>query len=222
MFSRLKFAAALAAALAACATGASAQEMQFRVVSLSASKQCGKRCPWVVVAQGELAADTAEAFVSYMRGVGKEPNFKRIVLIHSPGGIVLSGVSLGLAFRQMGFSVMVARMGETPDGGRAIYNGRCASACIFALMGGKRRIVPAESIVAVHRVHADAGVDVANSAAGKSYNFATSEFVTFLRRYTSAMGVRTEVIDIAESVAPQDSRRLSPAELSRFRLGSAR
>jgi ATP-dependent protease ClpP protease subunit len=62
-----------------------------------------------------------------------------MVILNSPGGLLLEGMALGRLIRELGYSTSVAR------------GGVCHSACVFALLGGVYRFAAPQSSIGVHR-----------------------------------------------------------------------
>ena len=141
----------LALALALSAPLAVAQAMEFRAVPVGDGR-CGERCPQVVAAEGEIDESTPNAFLSFVRGNVGGGNLHGIVLLDSRGGKVVASMELGRALRRLGMAVIVARPGAAYSDNGELYSGRCYSACVYALMGGKRRVIPAQSRVGIHRM----------------------------------------------------------------------
>ena len=203
-------------------TSARAQEMQFRVEPIGAGADCERRCPKAIIAEGQISLQTAEEFVTFYRGLRREPNVKNVLFIHSPGGFLYGGLEFGQVLRKLGMTVVVARVGRSDGARRPLLNGSCYSACVYALMGGRNRVVPDASEVGVHRIHTRGQLDVADRGAGLKHVFATNDVVADVRRYSRRMGVRPEIVDIAESIGPQEIRRLTAAEIQKLGLARKR
>jgi hypothetical protein len=92
------------------------------------------------------------------------------------------------------------------------------SACLFALMGGKRRVVPEASEVGVHRIHSEGQIDVASPDKPRMFIFAEADLVAQMRGYARMMGVDPDLINLAESVGPDTLHRLSDAEIRKYHL----
>jgi hypothetical protein len=202
---------------------ADAAEMEFRVVEIGASENCGSKCLYVISAQGEITENSADRFTEFLENNMGQRHLNGIVLLHSPGGNVVGATKLGKVLRKLGVAVVVAR---ADDATRLIGSnirlapGRCMSACVFVLMGGAKRVVPTPSKVGIHRMfRIETGRD---PAGGSSYRrvFANAPFVEQLRQYSAEMGVSTSLVDSAERVSPDTVHIVSPAELTRWRLGS--
>src|SRR5260370_41089650 len=140
-------AAMLARPDAAMAQG---EPMSFRLAKLE-GRGCGARCPRVIVAEGVIEEDTPETFISFLQSAAETQDLRDVVVINSPGGRVVASMRLGAALRKLRAAVIVARFGngDDPDLPTA---GPCMSACVYAMMGGVKRIVPPESRMGIHRM----------------------------------------------------------------------
>ncbi|HEY8259671.1 MAG TPA: hypothetical protein VIG55_00530 [Methylosinus sp.] len=207
----------IALACGATAAPAGAEEMSFRQVTLAA-RQCGGDCPQVVAAEGEIVEDTPDVFARFLRShVGSEP-LRGILLIDSPGGKVIASMELGQQLRRLGMAVVVARVAA--EGG-PLVSGRCYSACVYALMGGRKRVIPRQSRVGVHRMfnYVD-GVDPMSGELLRERRYADGGMRKALARYSASMGVSRDLIALAERTSPDRVHLLTAAEIARWRLGS--
>ena len=193
--------------------------MQFRVAPLQ-SGSCGYDCPNVVVADGVIEPETPDAFVAFAQQAAHAPNLRAVMLINSPAGNVVASMEVGAKLRQLGMSAVVASYGY--DGRRAgATPGECVSACVYALMGAVRRVAPAQSRVALHRMSVSQGETATRGHVGSvTRRFADPRLVQIVARYARQMGVSPDVVIQAESLAPDHIRALSPREMKRWRLAS--
>ena len=207
---------ALAAAWLALAAGAAnAAPMTFRLQAVGDSRACGRACPQIIVADGEITERTPAEFAAFVKGQAANRTARGVILINSQGGRVGASVALGRMFRAADAAVIVGRIG--PQG---VVNGRCYSACVYALMGARKRVVPKESRVGIHRMFAYDAAGVAPDDLGRTTRvYATPDLVTRLGDYAAAMGVSRELVYAAERVSPERVRILTPQEVRRWRLG---
>jgi len=209
------------AAFFACLSGparADASAMSFRLARLEGSA-CGARCPRVIVAQGVIEEDTPENFIAFLQSMSPGANVRDVVVLDSPGGRVVASMRLGAALRKLRAAVIVARFGDDVEIGLPTA-GQCMSACVYAMMGGVRRIVPPESRLGIHRMSSQDG-----GAPGRFFDapvttYASDDMVSALASYAAQMGVSPTVIRLAERIPPQEIHIVSPAELRRWRLAS--
>jgi hypothetical protein len=211
-------------------------QMSFRAIPLVDPAVCGKRCPTVIQAEGRIGNNAALEFVNFAKDVSDRSQLLNIVLIHSPGGSVVGSMQLGAVFRTLGATVIVARVntgrgifgsgqtdsrtGRTIPAG-AITNANCNSACVYAVMGGRKRVIPEQSNIGIHRMQAEInhGYDPVKATQVFEKQSGTSTQVNMLRRYARTMGIDQKVITLAESVPHESIKILSAAEVRRFKLG---
>ena len=221
-FRNLAVAGLAAGAAAALATPARAEAMKFRLVVLG-SASCGSNCPRVISAEGEIDDKTPDTFSAFVKANIKDRRVKNVMFINSGGGRVVSALKLGLALRQFGTAVVVARVREglSDDPNGQFGTGRCMSACVYVLVGGKKRVIPPQSQVGIHRMFREEyGKDPANETSGYRQSFASGNMVDVLSRYTGSMGVSRDMITAAEKVSPDSIHIVTRQEMVRWRLGT--
>ncbi|WP_363349948.1 hypothetical protein [Methylocystis echinoides] len=198
---------------------ARAEEMSFRVVGVN-GENCGARCPQMIAAQGEIAEGTPDAFVSFVRENVGSGNLHGILLLDSPGGKVVASMEFGQALRRLGMAVVVARPAAQAGDAMALVSGRCYSACVYALMGGKRRVIPPESRVGIHRMFNYSTSFDFSEGLVRERNYDDGGMRDMLARYASNMGVSPELVNLAERTSPDQLYMLSGKDIARWRLGS--
>jgi len=213
---------ALAAALmAAGATGARASSMTFNLARLGDSSTCGRKCPEVISAVGEITQSTPRDFASFVAENIDDRRLHSIVFLHSPGGSVSASMQLGQMFRKVGMAAVVAQFAPTGSGSALVASGRCYSACAYALMGARKRVVPAHSYVGIHRMSfVEDEHDILTNSDTRRRVYAGQNYVDALAKYASSMGVSPQVIYSAEHVSPENLHIVTPAELRGWRLGT--
>lgn len=216
------FSLMFAAVLCGAAGGAAAQSaapMTFEVVPVGDPARCGSECIRVIAARGEIVSDTPERFLELVRRHGaRDKRMRAVIFVESPGGLVVSSMRLGLLFRQLGAAAVVGRV--NPAGGPdQFHSATCASACVYALMGAKKRVVPPQSRIVLHRMFAyERFGGAADEAVGLRKTYSNRSLEAQLTRYARTMGVSSEVIRAAESIQPESIRLVSQAELRRWKL----
>lgn len=201
-------------------TSAFAEDMSFRVVGLDAGG-CGARCPQVIAAQGEIGEGTPDAFLNFVRENVGGGNLHGIVLLDSPGGKVVASMELGQAMRRLGMAVVVARpAAEQGSQNMALVSGRCYSACVYALMGGKKRVIPPQSRVGIHRMFNYSTSFDFSEGIVRERNYDDGGMRAMLARYASGMGVSPDLVNLAERTSPDQLYMLTSADIARWRLGS--
>jgi len=212
---------------AALAGDAGAADMQFASVAYGVERNCGDSCPRLMQANGQITRSTPQAFLEFARSEIQKPGLINVLLIHSPGGSVNASIALGRVLRKLGTVVVVARaveQGRARRGGGLGQNlrfisGTCASACVYALAGGLKRVVPPESKVAVHRMAGNVGqVDPATREYQSLQIYAGDKELSALASYIQQMGVSADLVGIAESIPHEDARVLSQREIARLNL----
>jgi hypothetical protein len=194
-------------------------EMSFQVVSAGNPAQCGAACPQVISAEGQISDQTPGVFRAFISEHYNRGNLHAVVLLDSYGGKVLAAMELGRLFRQVGAAVIVAQTGS----GSAFAGGRCFSACVYALMGGKKRVIPVESQAGVHRM-----VAYGDTYDSRFYDGAplrrldNGTVASVLARYCASMGVNPALIALAEHTSPDGLHILSRSEIARWNLARAR
>ena len=201
-----------------------ASAMIFDLVPFGESSKCGSKCPLVISATGEITNETPREFYDFLVKSVADSRVRSVVFIHSPGGGVEASMKLGAMFRKTGVMAVVARVIPSPPGrgpALAAPGARCFSACVYALMGAKKRIVPPDSMVGIHRMHFDKfGRDDTTGDSSATRVYGTSEFVAQLANYASSMGVSRDLIYFAEKVSPERIHIVTPQELRKWRLGA--
>ena len=201
-----------------------ASAMTFELVPFGDSARCGQKCPLVIGATGEITNESPREFYDFLyKNIG-DPRVRSIVFIHSPGGAVEASMRLGTMFRQTGVMAIVGRVLPAPSGLGPALNvpgARCFSACVYALMGAKRRVVPADALVGIHRMHFDRSErDRVTDRFESNRTFGSSQFVAQLANYANAMGVSRQLVYTAEKVDAERIHLLTSDELRKWRLGS--
>ncbi len=216
-------------------TATASARMQFTAVPLVDSR-CGEKCPVVIQAEGRITREAADDFVAYAKSVSDSGRLLNMVLIHSPGGSVVGSMMLGATFRTLGTTVVVARVSRgggffsgpqvdsrsgrvIPQG--AITNAICNSACVYAVMGGRKRVIPTDSRMGVHRMQSEEsyGFDPISGRVVTDKKSGSAQEVMALKRYSRFMGIDPRIIDLAESVPHEDIRVLSADQVRGFKLG---
>ena len=208
-----------------------AEPMSFDLITIAGPAPCRSRvCPRgdvradVVTAQGEINNETADAFAAFLQQHAADPDFRPLVLLSSPGGTVVGSMKLGLAFRRVGASVLVARArgGDSSDE-LHVVSGYCMSACVYAFFGGQRRIIPSGSHLGIHRMAIYShSFDFFGGGESTTRSYGTGELVQALSAYTKLMGVNPAVIAEAEQIEPDSIHIVTPKEIARWRLGTPR
>ena len=212
---------ALLVAMPACGL---AQNMAFRLVRLGAGGSCGATCVEIIAADGEIVASTPGDFVSFVKSHIGDKHVRGVVLFNSPGGSVGASMQLGLILRKIGVATVVARARDgVADKTGGFAAGHCYSACVYALMGGKRRVVPPDSEVGIHRSFSIfVGPDPGREYTASRVQVDNGTTGAVIARYSDMMGVSRDLIATAQKTQPDSIHILTRDEITRWRLGSAK
>src|SRR5215467_4995683 len=195
---------------------------------------CGEGCDEWIAAEGGFDLGSADRFRAFLR---KFPGHAPPIYFQSPGGIQEEAIAIGRLMHERGMTAGVARtlpFGCAPgkeSGERCLALKRsgqpvaaelrstgasCSSACVYALLGAKTRLVSPDARLGVHasrRVHVypDGRVTRTGADDGRLAQ-ATSE----LKDYVQEMGVDAALIDTAFKIKFSDAYFLSRNEIVRF------
>jgi len=212
----LAFTAALALTGSAFQAKA-AEPMSFNLMPLESSSGCESQCAQAIVADGEIVDSTPQEFLSFISS-NLEARVSSVVLLNSPGGKVVASMQLGQAFRKRDMVTIVAGVESGVPG--AVAAGRCYSACVYALMGGRKRVIPPQSKVGVHRMFQyESSLDPAAGIRTLRRRYDTGSMRAMLSRYSNRMGVNSGIIDYAERTSTDSIHVLSRSDIVRWRLG---
>lgn len=223
-FVRLTGAACVAGLLSALPAAA----MEFSTIQIE--KACSAEgCRRAVIAEGEITGEAPAQFARFLQQELQVPGLHAVVFLNSPGGNVESALQLGTLFHRAGAAVIIGRPllmpGEARNksgmGALGVVPGHCASACVYSLMGAKKRVVPQGARLGVHRMSARMwSHDPAGGERRTDRVYAGSPEIAALRSYVSRVGGSQDLISLAESIPHDQIRILSGAEVRKFRLGA--
>ena len=193
-----------------------------------------RECPRVVIARGEIDSGAPQNFTAFLQGELQRPGLHAVVFLTSPGGNVESALRLGSLLNRSGAVAVVGRpvllegrrpnrRGKFGPDSLGVVPGHCASACVYTLMGAKKRVVPQGARVGVHRMSANRyGYDPGGGGTNASRIYAGSAELKALRSYVAKVGGSQDLISLAESIPHDRIHMLTPQEIRRFRLGAPR
>lgn len=207
-----------------------AKAMEFATIPVDGQCNAGE-CRRAVIAQGEITRDAPARFAAFLRQELQRPGLHAIVFLNSPGGNVESALQLGSLIHDAGAAVVIGspalidsnrKAKQRPGMGHiGVVPGHCASACVYVLMGAKKRVVPDGARLGVHRMSARMWrQDPAGGGSQGERVYAGSTEVNALRQYVSRVGGSQDLISLAESVPHDQIRILSSQEVRKFRLGA--
>ncbi len=198
-------------------------EMTFRAMQIGRSNLCGYSCPTIISATGQITQSTPSRFLDFIEHNYDRRNLHAVVFLDSPGGRVFASMEFGTLLRKVGAAAVVARVFPDGNGGSVISNAQCFSACVYALMGARKRVIPSSSQVGIHRMFAyEDRVDMFGGVTGRERRYDNGDMRSYLVRYSNEMGVSPALIDAAEHVPSDTLHILSRNEIQRWHLGVPR
>ncbi len=177
---------------------------------------CEPNCRGWVSAVGIVTADSPNDFDEF----AKDHELRGATLVlDSSGGSVNDSIVLGRRFRDLGLLTTVGTSVETTgaQGERATVTPEayCESMCVFLLLAGKKRYVPATAHVRVHQIWMGDRADDAKAA-----NYSAEDLMIVerdigrLAKYTFDMGGAGDLLSLSLNVPPwEDLHELSREEL---------
>lgn len=203
---------------------ARAAEMNFQIIQMSPNEVCGRDCVQIISGQGEITEETSDRFLQFASANVQSSRTRNVLFLDSPGGNVVGSLQLGKVLRRLGTAVVIARVLSGPYGGEGVLaSGRCMSACVYAMMGGAKRIVPPSSIVGIHRMfRKEREYDFIGRNTGTKLIYAPDAMVAALTHYTDSMGVSRGLVARAETISPLSVHIVTRKELRRWHLGTSR
>jgi hypothetical protein len=163
---------------------------------------------WRIFASGEIDASAGERFSAFLA----ENNipFGSDLYLHSHGGSLVGGMSLGRVIREYILTTHVGQKGALEGEFQHIEGGICMSACAMAFLGGEYRFVNGESEYGIHRftLH-DGGPNQIDQA---------QQISASVVEYIRAMDVDSELFTIASDVPSDDILVLPKGTLNRLNV----
>ena len=193
-------------------------EPMIFVVATGEPNACGRGCTEWIAGEGRFDEGAAQRFREFLAVLAKRD---LPIFFNSDGGLVREAVQIGLILRENRMTAGVARtvaegchlsfplddacrrlmQSKREHRARLYFGGaRCASACVYAMVGASTRHVDPGATV---RIHSGIGREI-----DKTDNS--------LRRYVVAMGVDPTLVDAAAKIPSRSFRGLSRGEMERF------
>jgi hypothetical protein len=197
---------------------------------------CGEGCSAWIAAEGYFDSAVSARLRKFLDRVGSSdlPIFFR-----SPGGIQMQAIAVGRLLRQRGMTAGVSTTipdncetkGDPADACRALKqsgraipavlrsaDGMCNSACVYALVGAKVRLVPPGASLGIHAgkvfiIYANGRRKAAPRSVQRS---AGGELDRQLRNYLADMGIDKKLYEEAVKVPHEQVRFLSRDEIGRY------
>jgi len=206
--------------------------MRFELRMEGPAAQCGLSCTTYVSAAGAITADSPRDFKNFMQSAAAKGHdlTGATVVMDSDGGSVLGAIALGREIRTAQLSTMVGRVVDLADeaGGAKVPRAKlspyadCESMCAFVMLGGIKRVVPAEARVMVHQIWLGDRREDPTAA-----NYSAEDLVLVQRdigrlaRFTEDMGASMDLLDLALRIPPWEPLHvMSRDELTHTRLAT--
>jgi hypothetical protein len=193
-------------------------EPMIFVVATGEPNACGRGCTEWIAGQGRFDEGAAQRFREFLAVSAKRD---LPIFFNSDGGLLREAVQIGSILRENRMTAGVARtvvegcqlgfplddacrrlmQSKREHTARLYYGGaRCASACVYAMVGASTRHVDPGATLRIH------------SSMGREIEKAENS----LRRYVLAMGVDPGLVDAAAKIPSRTFRGLSRGEMERF------
>lgn len=223
-----------------------AAPMEVHVVR-SGDPGCEPECPQWIAAQGRIVPGTAKKFQKVLRDLKDR---KLPIFIDSVGGSIVDAYAIGRLVRAKDLTVAVTATtfspcapGElacrkTKTGGelRGLaqpHMSKCASACVFILAGGTRRLVGEGAAVGVHqgikiermywvkkqRAY-DGSIKTTKTLAWEGKRSLDRKANANMRKFLAEMGMSDMLMSLIEATPHESIRRLAEWELQVTRLAT--
>jgi hypothetical protein len=193
-------------------------EPMIFVVATGEPNACGRGCTEWIAGQGRFDEGAAQRFREFLAVSAKRD---LPIFFNSDGGLLREAVQIGSILRENRMTAGVARtvaegcqlgfplddacrrlmQSKREHKARLYYGGaRCASACVYAMVGASTRHVDPGATL---RIHSSIGREIDKTEHS-------------LRRYVVAMGVDPGLVDAAAKIPSRTFRGLSRGEMERF------
>ncbi len=196
-----------------------------------ATDSCGPGCSEWIAAEGAIEEGTADRMRAFLK---HQTGPKRPIFFYSPGGYVSEALTMGRLMRERGLTAGVARTNiegcepkectEAKKSGRELkaklnsYAARCASACVYALVGARTREIAPEALLGIHAGESKIIKKLRKGVRVPPHFLATAhkESNRRIARYLVEMGIKPALLEAAEKIPHEDIRILGRNEIARF------
>ncbi|MPZ56435.1 MAG: hypothetical protein GEU91_08030 [Rhizobiales bacterium] len=221
----LAFALCVASALAeASAAGARSLPMQFDLRQEGPADICGEKCRSWISAIGTITSETPDDFADFSR----EHDLRGATLVlDSGGGSVHGAMALGRHIRRFDMTTTVGRTIALPAGpasserrAKLSPHADCESMCVFVLLSGTTRIVPAGARLLVHQIWLGDRRDDAVAATYSAEDLVlVQRDIGRLAQYTAEMGASVDFLELSLRIPPwEPMRALNRDEIRRMQV----
>lgn len=165
---------------------------------------CEPDCRDWISAVGVVTSDTPKQFTAF----AKDRKVKGATMVlDSSGGSVLDAISLGRRWRELGIhttvGAVVEHAGKNGPEREVLPDAYCESMCVFLLLSGEMRYVPAGAHVRVHQIWMGDRADNAKAASYTAQDLTIVQHdIGSLAKFTFDMGGSGDLLALALSVPP--------------------
>jgi hypothetical protein len=200
---------------------------------------CGPGCSEWIAVEGNFDLNAGSRFRDFIASFGKR---KLPLFFHSPGGSVQQAQAIGRLMRERGMIAGVARTVPEACTGKdnapcesakksgkelraewTAINASCSSACVYALIGARERLVPLGSRLAVHSSRTTCltkGV-IADPKLPWCQNLQIANKAETLK-YVRQLGIDAALVEVAFDTPHETLRTLTREEIDRFGIDRAK
>ncbi|MGJ4945041.1 hypothetical protein ACQR1W_31060 [Bradyrhizobium sp. HKCCYLS1011] len=174
-------------------------------------------CEWLQ-ASGEITLDSAEQLKAYLESE-KLSDWQGDITFDSPGGSLFGGIKLGTFIRKQGMSTSVG--GSKLADGAAIdvsdrTTGVCASACVFAYLGGVQRTF---GRLGVHQFYDPDAIRDPSAKVFTAIDYSDQQMMSALiSDYVTRMGADARLMLIVAKSSPAEMHYFSEEEARGLRV----
>lgn len=224
---------------------AEAQQPLHFYLAKGGTDACGPGCSEWIAVEGSFDRAAPARLQAFLKRIGTR---KLPLFFHSPGGDGNAAMVIGRELRARGLTTGVARTmpracaspGERSPACQAAKrsqqpveadwrpDGQCFSACVFALIGGRERLIPPSARLGVHsarytfvviRRWSDGRVQhLTEKQLPAMHKSGLSEANARLRRYIVEMGIDAELFAVADRIPHEDILLLSRDQIGSFAI----
>lgn len=190
-------------------------------------------CEWII-AEGTITSETPALFKAYLEK--KKPNRGASIQLNSPGGNLIAGIKLGELIRSAGLITLVGKtVGERASFDREAIKDEgevapesakrepiCASACVYAFVGGETRFAT-KAKIGVHQFYDGKSASDPLAKTASSIDRSADQLLAgLLLEYVIRMGIDPKLIAIASSVPPWGEMKwLTDQELTELKIDNS-
>lgn len=165
-------------------------------------------CEWIL-ASGSIIPSTSFLLDSLIRERWPD-GFLPTIYFHSKGGDLLSGLRIGKIIRDRGGNTGVGVSAPNEYGFFDLGPGICASAAVFALIGGVKRFIGDSDKIGLHQFYDPrALIDPSSPQFTGEESIKQQATMGILTYYTRSMGINTDLLFIASQTHPSEVTWLS-------------